>query len=283
MINDRLGRGLSALIPDTDREPQTSAGIGTLPIERIKANRYQPRKHFDAESLKELAASILENGIIQPIIVTKSEGRDYELIAGERRLEAAKLAGLDSVPVVIRSVSPKEQLQLAIIENVQREDLNPIEEAAAYQALADDYGLTHQQIAQTMGKDRATITNSMRLLKLPQEVLDMLAEESISPGHARAVLSVEAEHQVAFAQFIVKYKLSTRQAEEKAKTFVQSLQDGGEAPQKTALTRSLESELSHIFRLKVSVKEHKGKGKITLEYRNPEELAELKKIIEKIK
>jgi len=283
MINDRLGRGLSALIPDTDREPQTSAGIGTLPIERIKANRYQPRKHFDAESLKELAASILENGIIQPIIVTKSEGRDYELIAGERRLEAAKLAGLDSVPVVIRSVSPKEQLQLAIIENVQREDLNPIEEAAAYQALADDYGLTHQQIAQTMGKDRATITNSMRLLKLPQEVLDMLAEESISPGHARAVLSVEAEHQVAFAQFIVKYKLSTRQAEEKAKTFVQSLQDGGEAPHKTALTRSLESELSHIFRLKVSVKEHKGKGKITLEYRNPEELAELKKIIEKIK
>jgi len=282
-MNERLGRGLSALIPDKDNSQQIGAGIGTLPIERIRPNRYQPRKKFDNEKLKELAASITENGIIQPIIVTKSEGQDYELIAGERRLEAAKLAGLDTVPVVIRSVSKKEQLQLAIIENVQREDLDPIEEAMAYQALADDYMLTHQQIAQVMGKDRATITNSMRLLKLPPEVLDMLAAELLTPGHARAVLSVDPSHQVAFAEFVVKYKLSTRQAEDKAKTFVQSLQQSNHSPQKTALTRNLETELSHIFRLKVSVKDHGGKGKITLEYKNERELEELKSLLEKLK
>jgi ParB family chromosome partitioning protein len=223
----------------------------------------------------------VENGIIQPLIVTKSTGSEYELIAGERRLEAAKMAGLEEVPVVIRSVSKKEQLQMAIIENIQREDLDPVEEAMAYQTLADDYQLTHQQIAQVMGKDRVTITNSMRLLKLPDEVLQMLADGQISAGHARSVLSVEADYQVLFAQHIVKYKLSTRQAEEKAKSFVESLQHGAEP--KTALTRSLETELSHIFRLKVSVKEHKGKGKITLEYRNQRELEELKSLLEKLK
>ncbi|HNQ44303.1 MAG TPA: ParB/RepB/Spo0J family partition protein, partial [Candidatus Cloacimonadota bacterium] len=140
-MNEHLGRGLSALIPNRDEPASISAGIGTLPIEKIKPNRYQPRKSFDPERLRELSESIRENGIIQPLIVTKSEGTDYELIAGERRLEAARLAGLDRVPVVVRSVSKKEQLQLAIIENVQREDLNPIEEALAYQALAEDFSL----------------------------------------------------------------------------------------------------------------------------------------------
>jgi ParB family transcriptional regulator, chromosome partitioning protein len=283
MINEHLGRGLSALIPDHESKESVKPGLGTIAIDRIRPNRYQPRKQFNPESLKELAASIAENGIIQPIIVTKSEGSDYELIAGERRLQAAKLAGLDAVPVVIRSVSHKEQLQLAIIENVQREDLSPIEEAMAYAALAEDYGLTHQQIAQVMGKDRATITNSLRLLKLPEEVLEMLASAELSPGHARAVLSVDPQYQILFAQHVIKYKLSTRQAEEKAKTFVESLKRGHDAPAKTALTRSLEGELSHLFRLKVSVKEHKGKGKITLEYKNPQELEELKSLLQKLK
>jgi ParB family chromosome partitioning protein len=157
-MNEHLGRGLSALIPNAETKNLQNAGIGTLPIDRIRPNRFQPRKRFDTESLKELAQSIVENGIIQPLIVTKSTGSEYELIAGERRLEAAKMAGLEEVPVVIRSVSKKEQLQMAIIENIQREDLDPIEEAMAYQTLADDYQLTHQQIAQVMGKDRVTIT-----------------------------------------------------------------------------------------------------------------------------
>ncbi len=282
-MNERLGRGLSALIPDRDTPDNPQLGIGTLPLSSIKPNRYQPRKSFDPAKLAELCESIKENGIIQPLIVTKTSATEYELIAGERRLEAAKLAGLEMVPVVIRSVSQKEQLQLAIIENIQREDLNPIEEAMAYSALAEDFNLTHAQIAQTMSKDRATITNSIRLLKLPDAVQQQVAAEILSPGHARSVLSIAPEHQISFAEFITKYKLTVRQAEEKAKTFVQSLQKEDDTPKRTALTRSFEQELSSAFHLKATIREHKGKGKITLEYQSPQELELFKSILNKIK
>ncbi len=282
-MNERLGRGLSALIPERDNNGATQPGIGTLPIDSIKPNRYQPRKTFDPVRLAELSESIKENGIIQPLIVTKSNGSEYELIAGERRLEAAKLAGLDMVPVVIRSVSKKEQLQLAIIENIQREDLNPIEEALAYSALAEDFELTHVQIAQVMSKDRATITNSIRLLKLPHEVQAMVASDEISAGHARCVLAVEPEYQRSFADFIIKYKLTVRQAEEKAKVYVESLKKEDDAPKRTALIRSLEQELAGIFRMKATVREHKGKGKITLEYKSQAELEFFRSLLEKHK
>ncbi|MCK9557639.1 MAG: ParB/RepB/Spo0J family partition protein [Candidatus Cloacimonetes bacterium] len=282
-MNERLGRGLSALIPNNDKTETISAGIGTLPIERIHPNCFQPRKKFEPAKLQELAKSILENGIIQPLIVTKSEGSDYELIAGERRLEAAKLAGLDSVPVVIRSVSKKEQLQMAIIENIQREDLDPIEEALAYQALAEDFGLTHSEIAQVMAKERTTISNSLRLLKLPEDVINLVASESLSAGHARAVLAVEPDYQSQFAQFIIKYKLTVRQAEEKAKSFVQSMLNKKETSSKTAFTRSLEQELSSLFMLKVKVTQSKDRGKITLEYKSPEELERLTKLLDKLR
>lgn len=282
-MNDRLGRGLSALIPDQQSNDNPYTGIGTLPIDRIKPNRYQPRKTFDPDRLAELCESIKENGIIQPLIVTKTSATEYELIAGERRLEAAKLAGLEIVPVVIRSVSKKEQLQLAIIENIQREDLNPMEEAMAYAALAEDFELTHVQIAQKMSKDRATITNSIRLLKLPVEVQGMVSMEALSPGHARCVLAVEPDYQISFADFIIKYKLTVRQAEEKAKVYVQSLQKESEVPSRTALTRSFEQDLASTFRLKATVREHKGKGKITLEYKNPEELELFKRILNKLR
>jgi len=281
-MNERLGRGLSALIPGEDKDSSISAGIGTLPISRIKANRYQPRKKFDPQRLEELSLSIRENGIIQPLIVTKSEGSDYELIAGERRLEAAKLAGLESVPVVIRSVSKKEQLQMAIIENIQREDLDAIEEALAYQALAEDFGLTHAQIATVMGKDRATITNSLRLLKLPAPVIGLIAEEKLSAGHARAVLMVEPDLQINFSEYIIKYKLTVRQAELKAKSFAHNQNKAPTTP-KSPLTRSFEQELSSLFRVKVSVLEKGSKGKITLEYKNPQELEQLKQILDKLR
>jgi len=282
-MNERLGRGLSALIPES-REPENSRpGIGTLPIDSIKPNKYQPRKTFDQARLHELAESIKENGIIQPLIVTKTGSSEYELIAGERRLEAAKLAGLENVPVVIRSVSKKEQLQLAIIENIQREDLNPIEEALAYSALAEEFSLTHAEIAQTMSKDRATITNSIRLLKLPDEIKQQVASELLSPGHARSVLSVEPDYQRGFADFIIKYKLTVRQAEEKAKSYVQSLQKEEEHHKKTALIRSFEQELVSTLHLKATVREHKGKGKITLEYKSPAELELFKNLIKKLR
>ncbi|MDI3504758.1 MAG: ParB family transcriptional regulator, chromosome partitioning protein [Candidatus Cloacimonadota bacterium] len=282
-MNEHLGRGLSALIPNAEIEHSVNAGIGTIPIAKIKCNRFQPRRKFDPERLQELASSILENGIIQPLIVTKSEGSDYELIAGERRLEAAKLAGLTSVPVVIRSVTKKEQLQLAIIENIQREDLSPVEEALAYQALVEDFGLTHAQIATVMAKDRVTITNSLRLLKLPPEVIELISAEALSAGHARAVLMVEPDYQLSFAQYLIKYKLTVRQAEEKAKSYVHNLQNKSESAPSNPLTRSIEQKLSSLFQLKVKVTEAKGKGKITLEYKSPQELEQLKKILEQLR
>jgi ParB family chromosome partitioning protein len=269
-MNDRLGRGLSALIPENDLEENPKLGISTLPIDSIKPNRYQPRKIFDAEKLAELTESIKENGIIQPLIVTKTTSSEYELIAGERRLEAAKLAGLEKVPVVIRSVSKKEQLQFALIENIQREDLNPIEEALAYNALVEDFGLTHNQISEIVGKDRATITNSLRLLKLPERIKQMLISGELNSGQARAVLSVKPELQISFAEYIIKYNLTVREAEDKAKTYSE---DKTAAPQKAKTSSrvvDLEKELHQLFKMKVKVQEANGKGKITFVYKSEE-------------
>ncbi|PKN79412.1 MAG: chromosome partitioning protein ParB [Candidatus Cloacimonetes bacterium HGW-Cloacimonetes-1] len=274
-MNDRLGRGLSALIPDNDAPEIPKAALNTLPIDSITPNRYQPRKHFDAVKLTELADSIRENGIIQPLIVTKTAHSGYELIAGERRLQAAKLAGFTEVPVVIRSVSKKEQLQLAIIENIQREDLNPIEEALAYQALAEDFELSHAQIAQIMSKDRATISNSIRLLKLSDEIRDLIASELLSPGHARAVLSIEAEYHAAFVDFILKYKLTVRQAEEKSKTFAQTSETPARKSPKSHLLRTMEVDLRNRLKAKTTIRDKAGKGKIILEYNSPQEFEAL--------
>jgi len=282
-MNDRLGRGLSALIPENDLEENPKLGISTLPIDSIKPNRYQPRKIFDAEKLAELTESIKENGIIQPLIVTKTTSSEYELIAGERRLEAAKLAGLEKVPVVIRSVSKKEQLQFALIENIQREDLNPIEEALAYNALVEDFGLTHNQISEIVGKDRATITNSLRLLKLPERIKQMLISGELNSGQARAVLSVKPELQISFAEYIIKYNLTVRGAEDKAKTYSE---DKTAAPQKAKTSSrvvDLEKELHQLFKMKVKVQEANGKGKITFVYKSEEELLKFKTILDKIR
>lgn len=283
-MNERLGRGLGALIPESAENEQTAAGITLVPVDKIKANRYQPRRRFVQEKLTELAMSIRENGIIQPIIVTKTASSEYELIAGERRLEAAKLAGLENVPVVVRSVSRKEQLELAIIENVQREDLNPIEEAMAYRMLISDFQLTHNDVAQKMAKDRVTITNSLRLLNLSEDIQELVSSGELSAGHARAILSLPAEEQSVFAAFILKHKLTVRQAEDKARTWGQE-----EAPRaakitvKNSLMHSFEQDLSRLLKVKATIKDRRGKGKITLEYSSPEELESLKTLLFSLK
>jgi ParB family chromosome partitioning protein len=282
-MNEHLGRGLSALIPENNLEQTPQLGITNLPIESIKPNRYQPRKTIDPEKLAELTESIKENGIIQPLIVTKTSSSEYELVAGERRLEAAKQAGLEKVPVVIRSVSKKEQLQLALIENIQREDLNPVEEAIAYNTLVEDFGLTHSQISEIVGKDRATVTNSLRLLKLPEEVKQMLVSGELNSGLARAVLSVKQELQKSFAEYIVKYNLTVRQAEEKAKNFSPNKKDEPEKVKTNTRNQELEKELNNLFHLKVKVQENNGKGKITLVYKSPEELNAFRIILNKIR
>jgi ParB family chromosome partitioning protein len=207
-----LGRGIDALFPGpAERSTPTAVpapGPLTLPVAAIVANPEQPRKHFDEEALTALADSIRRHGLLQPLVVRRVSGR-YELIAGERRLRAATRAGVETVPVIVREARPEERLELALIENVQRENLTPLEEAEAYRHLLDEYGLTQEEIAERVGKSRPAITNALRLLGLPDAVKAQLESGELSAGHARAVLAVEgASEQAAFAEEVARRKLS---------------------------------------------------------------------------
>jgi ParB family chromosome partitioning protein len=284
-MEEKLGRGLDALIRDIDEQENPRTGITTLPVTRIMPNRYQPRKMFEESKLQELADSIKSKGIIQPIIVTKTDESEYELVAGERRLEAAKLAGLNEVPVIIRSVTQKEQLQLALIENIQRENLNPIEEAGAYQQLIDEFQMNHEQISEIMGKDRSTITNSLRLLKLNDHVRDLVLAGSISSGHARAILSIDDDKQSDFADFIVDNALSVRQAEEKALEYNPEKKEKKEKKErekektppvpKDPYIVSIEQQLTEVLGFKTVIQDKQSRGKVIIEYNDQQEFDDL--------
>jgi ParB family chromosome partitioning protein len=210
MSKKALGRGLSALFPQAGSLDQDLVHLG---IDQIRPAEAQPRKHFDESKLKELAQSIKTNGLIQPLVVRRI-GDGFQLIAGERRWRAAQLAGIHKVPCVIKDASDDAVLELSLIENLQREDLNPIEEAAAYNSLVETLGMTQDQVAQRIGKDRSTVANSLRLLRLPSEVQTLVQHEKISMGHARALLALaSAEQQIRLANEIVARALSVRQAE----------------------------------------------------------------------
>ncbi len=280
-MEEKLGKGLDALIRDIDEQENPNTGITTLPITRIMPNRYQPRKLFDDGKLRELADSIRENGIIQPIIVTKTDDSEYELVAGERRLEGAKLAGLTEVPVIIRSVSQKEQLQLAIIENIQRENLNPIEEAGAFQRLIDEFQMNHEQISEIMGKDRSTITNSLRLLRLSQPIQDMVLQGTLTSGHARAILAIDEEKQLDFARFIITNALSVRQSEEKVREYNPEKPEKKPRPEKAPAVPkdpyivSIEEQLTEVLGFKTTIQDKDYKGKIVIEYKDQTEFDDL--------
>ena len=280
----KLGKGLEALISAVPESTDISTGITTIKTDKIKPNRYQPRKKFNAEKLQELANSLKENGIIQPIIVTTKDEGEYELIAGERRLEASKLAGFNEIPVIIRSVSPKEQLQFAIIENVQREDLTAIEEAKAYQQLNDEFKLTHAQISEIVGKDRATITNFIRLLKLSDKVQMMILNDQISSGHARAILQVDEKLQDKFSQLIIKNKLSVRKAEEEAKYIKETGSVSHSRKKKEVIEipelKEFEQNLNQKFNSKVKISDNNYKGKVSFYYSSKDEL---NKLLEKLR
>ena len=214
-----LGRGLDALMGDTSLQTQEAGSI-LLPISQVEPGLNQPRKRFDEEALADLAASIEEHGIIQPLTVRRLSTGYYQIIAGERRWRAAKLAGLREVPAVIIEADDRKVMELGLIENLQREDLNPVEEAMGYLALLTDYGLTQEEVARRMGKSRPAIANALRLTALPPAVRELLAEGTLSAGHGRAVLMVEGEQaQLAFAQKIVDEGWNVRQAEARAKNF----------------------------------------------------------------
>ncbi|MCK4311643.1 MAG: ParB/RepB/Spo0J family partition protein [Candidatus Cloacimonetes bacterium] len=279
----RLGKGLEALINSGPESIDKTTGITTIKIDHIKPNRFQPRKIFNEKKLQELANSLKENGIIQPIIVTKRDDSQYELVAGERRLEASRLAGYDEIPVIIRSVSPKEQLLFSIIENVQREDLTAIEEAKAYQQLNEDFELTHAQISEIVGKDRVTITNLIRLLKLSENIQQMILNDKLSPGHARAILQVDEDLQEEFASLILRNILSVRKAELEAKRIKET---GTVSKQKTTSPvipefKDYENKLRKLYKTKVKISGKNDNGRISFYYNSEKGLENLLNLLEK--
>jgi len=268
-----LGKGLDALIPGGKDSPSIAGGVMQAAVESIARNPRQPRVQFDAGELDELAASIREHGIIQPLIVSPGKNGAYVLIAGERRLQAAKKAGLQTVPVILRQASDRQHLELALIENVQRADLGPLEEADAYQHLVQDFGLSQEEVAARVGKSRVAVTNTLRLLGLSQRVKQALAEEQITEGHARALLGLtSAKAQEAALQTVLKLFLSVRQTE----GLVRKL--GGEKPKAKVKSKpaadvaDIERRLRASLGTKVALKHGKKGGAVTIYYYSDEEL-----------
>lgn len=281
-----LGRGLSALMSDVTAEQSDQAGSGKIdqmiPIEKIAPNPDQPRRDFPKQDMQDLAASVREKGVIQPLIVreTPANSDSYEIVAGERRWRAAQLAKLHELPVIIRDYTDTEVLEIAIIENIQRADLNPVEEGAGYQQLMDRFGHTQEKLASALGKSRSHIANLMRLLQLPEEVLDFLKNGKLTAGHARALITTQ--NPVELARQVVKQGLSVRDTERLAKApktrpAKVKLRPAG----KDADTRALELDLAANLGMKVAVDHADGKpsGKITISYKTLDQLDDLCRIL----
>jgi ParB family chromosome partitioning protein len=276
-----LGKGLSALIPE--KEKVRSKEILELNIDMIMPNEYQPRRAFNDTALKELVASIREKGIIQPVIVRKASDNSYHLIAGERRWRAARVAGLSSIPAIVKDAAPMESLELALIENIQREDLNPLETAEAFQRLISDFSITHDDLSKKVGKDRATVTNYLRILKLPFEVKQWIADGSLSIGHAKALLQVDHQRiQIEIASRIIKQGLSVRETENlcKKNPSVQTPQSKFRKSRDPQIA-SLEEKMMHSLGTKVRLihRSNKKGGRIEIEYYSLEELDRLLELL----
>ena len=267
-----LGRGLGALIPQKGEPAMPAAGgMAEIPLEQIAMNPYQPRKTFKESSIEELARSVRQHGIVQPLVVTRA-GDQYKLIAGERRYRAAQRAGLHSVPVVIKEmVQEGEALQIALIENIQREDLNPMEEAMAYRQLHEEFGLTQEEISRRVGKERSTIANFLRLLRLPESVKSLLAGGQLSMGHARALLAVEtAKKQEQLAERVVKRNLNVRQTEMLAAE--RTAKPVKKEKQKDVFTRDAEERLTRTLRTKVEIDRKRRGGVIHIRFASEDDL-----------
>jgi ParB family chromosome partitioning protein len=284
--NRALGKGLSSLLPRPPiapiAPPVVEGPVTELPIEAIQPNPNQPRKDFRQDQLLELALSITRDGIIQPLVVRKSGGQ-YELVAGERRLRAAKIAGLQKVPVVVQAIADDRILEIALIENIQREDLNPIELAQAFERMATELSLNHEEIGARTGKDRATITNSIRLLQLPLELQEMVARRELSPGHARAILKVRSEaEQKELAQKILKEGWTVRKAEGYSSPSAQPKPEREIAapseidPNVKAAIEEMERALGTRVRI---LEKAGGQGKIEIEYYSSDDLDRIYSII----
>jgi len=274
-----LGRGLGALIPQRPAEAPApaarSAGLLEVAIDQIAPNPYQPRKTFNEASIEELARSVRQHGIVQPLVVTRAGDR-YKLIAGERRYRAAQKAGLTTVPVVVKEMMGEgDALQIALIENIQREDLNPIEEAQAYHQLHEEFGLTQEEISKQVGKERSTVANFLRLLKLPDNVKKLLASGQLSMGHARALLAVESQKkQEQLAERVVKRNLNVRQTEMLASESSPKTVEKKEK-EKDVFTRDAEEKLQRTLRTKVEIDRKRRGGVIRIRFASEDDLIRL--------
>lgn len=258
-----LGRGLGALIPGADDELSPVE----ISLNRISANPHQPRKVFDQESLEELAQSISEHGLLQPIVVRPHSG-NYQLVAGERRFRAAKLAGLSSIPAMIMELTDRQVAEIALVENLQREDLNPIEEAEAYRRLVEEFNLTQEALALRIGKSRSAIANSMRLLNLIPDVKDLVAAGKITPGHARAIMTLKDSEQLSAAEKILNEGLTVRATEKRRKI-------SRPKPSQNPNTVEIQNQLMEHLGTKVLVEEKTGRGRIIIEYYSAEDASRI--------
>ena len=276
MQKQALGKGLGALIPDLsalDDKARKALGIHEIELDKIVPNEYQPRKTFQTESLKELAASIKEHGVIQPVIVHRI-GTNYGLIAGERRWRASRLAGLKTIPALVKEATKRELIEQALIENIQREDLNPLEAAEAYKRLQDEFKLTQEDLAKRVGKERSTVTNFLRILGLPKELKQSLAAGALSMGHAKALLSLErVRDQIQAASAIVRKGLSVREAEALANRLKNPAKE--KKSRQSQELKTVEEKLKKSLGTKVSIITKAKGGRIVIEYYSAEELDRL--------
>jgi ParB family chromosome partitioning protein len=276
MVQRKLGRGLDFLLSGSAEA--SGDEVRLLDLARIRPNPYQPRRDFRAEELEELASSIREHGLLQPIVVRATAG-DYEIVAGERRFRACQRLGLATIPALVRTADDTQMLELALIENIQRENLNPIEEARAYQAYVQRLDLTQEQAAQRLGKSRSTVANMLRLLDLPGDVQELVSRGTLSMGHARAILAVsDAEAQRALARRVETEALSVRDIERLAREWGAEPRPSAPtsaAPERNAHVIDVERQLTERLGTKVSIRDRLGHGRISIEYYSPDDLERL--------
>ncbi len=300
--NRGLGRGLSALFSDTEEAyenaakqpfapetalPEDIKGLTEVDIDLVRPNPNQPRKHFDEDALRELADSIKKHGMIMPIVVNNMEGGKYMIIAGERRYRAAKMAGKTQIPVVIREYTDREIKEISLIENLQREDLNPIEAANAMKQLMDEYHLTQEELAERIGKSRPAVTNTLRLLSLSPEVIDMVSSGRLSAGHARALVTLPEDVQYKLATDTVKDGLSVRDIERSVRDYFASPEELAEKKDKKKMQVSIElkdlvERMRHTFKTKVSLIGNDRKGRIYIDYYNTDDLDRISEIVDMV-
>ena len=280
-----LGRGLGALLGEPEIGlPGQSQTISVLPLQKVEPNPLQPRKDFDPEAMQALADSITAHGVIQPLTVREAADGYYQIIAGERRWRAARLAGLSEIPVHIIQADDREVMELALIENLQREDLNPIEEAQGFRTLMEEYGLTQEQAASRVGKSRPTVTNALRLLSLDEELTALVREGVLSPGHARALLSLRDEKQrKQAAQRIIALQLSVRQTETLCRNMEKPLEPAEKSPDGVDYIGDCEKQLTRKLQRRVKIVSGKRKGHIEIDFYDQEDMNNLIETLQKLK